>query len=444
LLEFGYTSPDMAEILPFQAWRYDAARNPLAKVVTQPYDKITPEMQERYYRASAHNLVRIILGKAKADDGLTNNVYSRAAEFFREWRRNGVLLQDSKPSLYAYAQHFEPPGQPGKTTERRGFVALGKIYDYSDKVVFRHEQTLAKPKADRLELLRATRAHFGQLFMLYDDPGRQIETLLPWQQPPTAEVVDDYGVSNRLWQVSDPPIINAVREAFARQKLIIADGHHRYETALTYRNEQRTSGRNNDGPQPWDYVMMTFINLHSPGLVILPTHRVLANLSGFDEAAFARRMEEFFVVEKLGTAESATSLLERLRSAPPESHALIAVTRKNSYLLLAKKDKLGAALAGQSPRQRGLDVVVLHKVLFEHVLGLSEAAITEQKHVSYLRDAPQAVEQARRGEGEIAFLMNPVKVGQMRDVALAGELMPQKSTDFYPKLLSGLAIYALD
>jgi uncharacterized protein (DUF1015 family) len=171
---------------------------------------------------------------------------------------------------------------------------------------------------------------------------------------------------------------------------------------------------------------------------------VLANLSGFDEAAFVRRVEEFFTVEKLGTAEPATSLLERLRSALAESHALIAVTRKYSYLLLAKKDKLEPALAGQSTRQRGLDVVVLHKVLFEHVLGLSEAAITEQKHVLYLRDAVQAMEQARRGQGEIAFLMNPVKVKQMRDVALAGELMPQKSTDFYPKLLSGLAIYALD
>jgi uncharacterized protein (DUF1015 family) len=444
LLEFGYTSRYMAEILPFQAWRYDAARNPLAKVVTQPYDKITPEMQERYYRASPYNLVRIILGKAEAGDGPANNVYSRAAEFFREWRRNGVLVQDSKPSLYAYAQHFEPPGRPGKTAERRGFVALGRICDYSDQVVFRHEQTLAKPKADRLELLRATRAHFGQLFMLYDDPGRQIEAWLPWQQPATAEVEDDYGVTNRVWRVSDLAIINAVREAFAQQKLIIADGHHRYETALAYRNQQRAKGGNEAGPQPWDYVMMTFINLHSPGLVILPTHRVVGNLANFDEAAFAHRVEKFFVVEKLGTDQPAASLLGRLRSAPAESHALIAVTRKNSYLLLAKKDKLEAALAGQSARQRGLDVVVLHKGLFEHVLGLSEAAITEQKHVLYLRDAAQAVEQARRGEGEIAFLMNPVKVEQMRDLALAGELMPQKSTDFYPKLLSGLAIYALD
>lgn len=433
----------MAEILPFQAWRYDASRNPLASVVTQPYDKITPEMQERYYRANPHNLVRIILGKAEPGDGPGNNVYSRAARHLREWQRSGVLAQDAKPSIYSYAQHFQPPNQPGKTIERRGFVALGKIYDYSDKVVFRHEQTLAKPKADRLELLRATRAHFGQLFMLYDDPGRKIEALLPWQQPATVEVVDDYDVKNRLWQISDTATIHALRQAFAGQKLIIADGHHRYETALAYRNQQRSKGGNNKGPQPWDYVMMTFINLHSPGLIILPTHRVLANLAGLDEGSFMRRVEEFFAVEKLGSAQPASSLLERLRSAPVETPALIAVTRKNSYLLLAKKDKLEPALAGLSSRQRLLDVVVLHKVVFEHVLGLSEAAITEQKHVSYMRDAAQAVEQARGGD-EIAFLMNPVNVEQMRDVALAGELMPQKSTDFYPKLLSGLAIYALD
>lgn len=434
----------MAEISPFQAWRYDTARNPLASVVTQPYDKITPEMQQRYYGASPHNLVRVILGKAEAGDDPANNVYSRAAGHFRQWRQNGVLAQDAKPSIYPYAQHFEQPGQPGKTIERRGFVAVGKIYDYSDKVVFRHEQTLAKPKADRLELLRATRAHFGQLFMLYDDPARKIEALLPWQRPATAELMDDYGVRNRLWQVSDTATIHALREAFAEQKLIIADGHHRYETALAYRNEQQSKGGNNHSPQPWDYVMMTFINLHTPGLVILPTHRVVANLAGFDEGSFIRRVEEFFAVEKSGAAPAASSLLERLRSAPAESHALIAVTRKNSYLLLAKKDKLKPVLAGVSARQGSLDVVVLHKALFEHVLGLSEAAITEQKHVSYMRDAAQAIEQARRGDNEIAFLMNPVKVEQMRDVALAGELMPQKSTDFYPKLLSGLAIYALD
>src|SRR5688572_18272278 len=222
----------MAEILPFQAWRYAAAGGPLAAVVTQPYDKITPAMQERYYRNSPYNLVRIILGKAKAGDDANKNVYSRAASYFHEWRQTGVLVRDAKPSVYAYTQLFEPPGQTGKRVERRGFVALGKIYDYSENVVFRHEQTLSKPKADRLDLLRATRAHFGQIFVLYDDPRGQIETLLPSQQPPLAEVVDEYGVTNRLWQVSDPAAINGLRDVFTEQKLIIADGHHRYETAL--------------------------------------------------------------------------------------------------------------------------------------------------------------------------------------------------------------------
>jgi uncharacterized protein (DUF1015 family) len=431
----------MAEISPFQAWRYDPARSPLPSVVTQPYDKITPEMQERYYKSSPYNLVRIILGKAEPGDDDGNNVYVRAAQHFREWRRAGVLIQDREPSIYGYAQRFEVPGGRWQTVERHGIIALGRIHDYSESIVFRHEQTLSKPKADRLNLLRATHAHFGQLFMLYDDPQHQVETLLPWAQPPLLEVIDDYGVLNRLWQFSDPMLISRLRSAFAPRQLIIADGHHRYETALAFRKEQQAKGTAY-GPQPWDYVMMTFVNLHSPGLVILPTHRVIHNLAGFDSDRFAQRAAEFLEVETLPGTQSLPALVERLRSAGP--NCILAITGKRDYLLRATPEKLSSLLAAFSGRQRSLDVVLLHKVLIERVLGLSAHAIREQKHVAYLRDAEQAVAHVRSRDAELAFLMNPVTVEQMRDVALAGEFMPQKSTDFYPKLLSGLTIYALD
>src|SRR6266478_6119523 len=200
----------MAYIVPFRALRYDPKRVDPATVVTQPYDKITPESQERYYASSPYNLVRLILGKGEPADNEQNNVYSRAAGFFRDWRRDGIFLQDPQPSIYAYSQRFRVPGT-NKEAERLGFIALGRLEDYSANVVFRHEQTLAKPKADRLDLLRATRAHFGQIFMLYSDPATEIESALATTASPTAEMRDEYGVLHQLWRISDPAVVDLVR-----------------------------------------------------------------------------------------------------------------------------------------------------------------------------------------------------------------------------------------
>src|SRR3982074_3381950 len=231
----------MAHLLPFRALRYDLQRVSAAQVLTQPYDKITPAMQDRYYAASPYNLVRIILGRKEDKDNPEHNVYSRAASYFRGWRQQGVLRQDSNPSLYAYSQTFPGPGTISEL-ERRGFIALGRLEDYSARVVFRHEQTLAKPNADRLDLLRAARDHFEQLFILYEDPG-EIDSLLydnsGAHSNPIIEVTDEYGVLHRVWQISDPGVVNAVCSKMRDKKVIIADGHHRYETALNYRNERR-------------------------------------------------------------------------------------------------------------------------------------------------------------------------------------------------------------
>ena len=232
----------MAYIAPFRALRYDPARVDLTQVVTQPYDKITPAMQNRYYDADPHNLVRIILGKPQPTDHLEENVYTRAAASFGDWRRQGIFLQDREQSLYQYIQRFQPPGG-GVELERRGFIGLGKIEDYSTGIVHRHEQTLAKPKADRLELLRATRAHFGQLFMLYSDPAAEIDEALSGSSATDTEnnieIRDEYEVLHQLRRVSDPVLIELVRGKMRDKKLIIADGHHRYETAMNYRNERR-------------------------------------------------------------------------------------------------------------------------------------------------------------------------------------------------------------
>lgn len=434
----------MAQIQPFRALRYDPARVAVSSAVTQPYDKITPEMQERYYAASPYNLVRIILGKRLATDGPEENPYTRARADLTDWRRKGILLQDSKPSIYRYTQSFTAPGG-GSQQDRQGFIAIGRIEDYSAGVVFRHEQTLAKPKADRLDLLRATRAHFGQIFMLYSDPEQRIEGSLEQAGTLITEVTDEYGVVHRLWQVSDPDVITGIQEAMADKNLIIADGHHRYETALTYRNECRAGAGSASLQEsaPYEYVMMTFVNMDSPGLVVLPTHRVVHGLDSFSMEKFREDASDYFTADEVDPQLDARRATAILKEAAHTGTALLAVARERVFLLSRPKSP-DVAFQGISIRQQSLDVVQLHRCLLQRALGISEDAIRNQVNVSYVRDTAEAIALARGGQADVAFLMNPARMQQIRNIAFSGEVLPQKSTDFYPKLLSGLTIYALE
>ncbi len=434
----------MADIHPFRALRYDLQRVSASQVVTQPYDKINPGMQERYYAASPYNLVRIILGRREPEDNASNNVYTRAAAYARQWRAEGILRQDASPSVYAYSQTFT--ASSGSKFERRGFIALGRVEDYSARVVFRHEQTLSKPKADRLDLLRATRAHYEQLFLLYEDSGEVDSLLTPEPNAaPASDVADEYGVAHRVWQISNPAITASVQEKMRDKKLVIADGHHRYETALNFRNECRAAaGASSNAQAPYEFVMMTFVNMKDPGLLVLPTHRVVHSLDSFSMDEFRKSSSRFYEVEEVDPtldAARATALLsERGRAGT----VLLAVTAGRAFMLHSPKSAGAQFFVGLSARQQALDVVQLHKCLLEGVLKLSEESIRNQQNLSYLRDASEALDQVRKGAANIAFLMNPCPVAQVRDIAFAGEVMPQKSTDFYPKLLSGLTAYALD
>ena len=432
----------MAKIFPFRGLRYNPSKVKPSEVVTQPYDKISPEMQDHYYVSSPYNLVRIILGKPQAGDNERESVYTRAADYVQQWRTAGVLTPDDEPSIYLYTQTFQVPGDScGTVLERRGIIALGQVEDYDQKVVFRHEQTLSKPKADRLNLLRATQSHFGQLFMLYSDPAAEIDAVLKPSGPPTTEVRDEYGVQHRLWKVSDPSVVQAVQAKMADKKLIIADGHHRYETALNYRNEMRKQADGNSSG-PYERVMMTFVNMDAPGLVILPTHRVVFGLENFSIFDMVAKLQANFEVEDIGPLTEIDGALERLRQAGKNGIALLAVTSHGGFLLRARPEIQWNGAAVLSERQRTLDVVHLHKLVLEGALGLSEEDIRDQKHLKYSRDARDAVSQVGQG-ANVAFLMNPVHMEQLRDIAFSGGVMPQKSTDFYPKLLSGLVAYSL-
>ena len=436
----------MADIRPFRALRYNQQKVTAAQVVTQPYDKITPAMQEQYYAASPFNLVRIILGRTQPGDNTTDNVYTRAAALGRQWRDEGILQPDSAPSIYPYSQTFTAP--TGKNFERRGFIALGRVEDYSAKIVFRHEQTLAKPKADRLDLLRATRAHYEQLFLLYEDSG-EIDSLLATSDRPTIDVADQYGVAHRVWEVSDAAVVSSVQSKMRDQKLVIADGHHRYETALNFRDQCRAASSTPNSDAPYEFVMMTFVNMNDPGLLILPTHRVVHSLPSFSAGEFQKASREYFDVEEVDPAIDAAKATDLLQEHGRAGTALLAITANRAFLLHSPKPAGAKFLSGLSPRQQSLDVVQLHKCLLEGVLKLSEESIRNQQNLSYVREGAEAIAAVRgKGDGKhaanIAFLMNPCPVQKMREVALAGEVMPQKSTDFYPKLLSGLTAYALD
>ncbi|HEX9119203.1 MAG TPA: DUF1015 domain-containing protein [Terriglobales bacterium] len=449
------------EIAPFSAFRYDSMRVSIGDVVTQPYDKISPELQVRYYQASPFNLVRIILGNPDVEQP---DVYQAAAAHFASWRQQGILRADPEPSLYAYSQRFMVSGT-GEETERRGLIALGRIHDYSEGVIFRHERTLAKPKQDRLNLLRATRAQFEQLFMVYSDPRGEVDALLRVALPPDIDVRDEYNVQHRMWRISNRGTIRQVTALMADKKTIIADGHHRYETAQDYRDERRVASLRSVSEEmrakmaasgergwtayrpireapPYDYVVMTFVNMDAPGLVILPTHRVVSGLPGFDKDLFLRSAFPYFGVEQANTTDPA-SLAALLHHAGQQGTAFIAVIGHEAFLLRARPGAADAVLAAVSARQRQLDLVHLHKVLLEHVMGISEEAIRQQQNIKYVREAGDAIRQAQAG-ANVALLVNPVRIDQVRDIAFAGEVLPQKSTDFYPKLLSGLAIYAME
>jgi uncharacterized protein (DUF1015 family) len=410
----------LARIFPFQPYRYGPKAGPAENLVTQPYDKISPAMQARYLSLSPYNLVRIILGERFPTDSDQDNVYTRASKCLNEWIASGILERESAPSLYVYYQQFTVPDS-GEKLERKGFIGLGALEDYSAGVVYRHEQTLSGPKKDRLELLRHTRTHCEQLFFLYPDPELAIDKMLDEAaaSPPAISVTDEYDAIHRMWRISDAAIIGRIQHLMADKKLLIADGHHRYETALGFRNE-------NPGVADAARVVMTFVNMHSPGLEILATHRVVRGLAGFDAAQFLSRVQGRW----LGSLDE---LREVFRVGAPGKIRIGVALRSGEMCLYEREREPGE-----------LDVQVLHKHLLGELLGISEEAVREQKHIEYVRGLDAAYARVRDEGADAAFLLEPTTVEQVAGVAFKGSVMPQKSTDFYPKLLSGLTIYKLE
>jgi uncharacterized protein (DUF1015 family) len=392
-----------------------------AKLLTQPYDKITPQMQARYVAQSPYNLVRVILGQRRDSDTESDNVYTRAARYLEDWIREGILVRDPAPGFYAYFQDFEVPDS-GERLTRKGFIGLGKVEDYSAGIVHRHEQTLSGPKKDRLQVLRHARAHFGQIFMVYPDREGAVDRELDaaTQGTPALDIADEYGARHRLWPITDTLRIARMQELMAPMKLLIADGHHRYETSLNYRDE-------NPGDAAAQYTMMTFVNMYSPGLKILATHRVVRGVEGFDMEELLKKAGAW-AVRKF---DSVDALKSELGKAKPGWVRIGVVTA-------------GVAVLLERVRHDGeLDVPVLHEEILGGWLGINEEAVRDERHIQYVRSMDAAAAEVRERGAQVAFLLEPTPIEDMARIALAGGVMPQKSTDFYPKLLSGVTIYRL-
>ncbi len=426
----------MATIIPMKGLRYNASKVDANEVVTPPYDVIDANGQEGFYTKNPYNVIRLELGKVFPDDNEENNKYTRAAEFLREWISSGVLVHEDKPSVYLYEQEFEARGEK---KIRSGFIAGVQANDYSKGEVLPHEETLPKHKADRLNLMKATLANFSPIFGLYADPGHTIETALnnaKGSQTPDAEVTDDQGVVNRLWVVSDENTVQTVVQQMTSKKIFIADGHHRYETAVNFGKEMSAQGR-----PGFDYLMICLVNLYNEGLVVFPTHRVVKNIDNFDLNLLIDKLSDDFNVEEI-TGLSLNEFITKLETKGQNAHAFGLYANSQYYLISLKDENRldDLVLEGRSAAWRRLDVSILHTLILEKLLGIGSQQRADESNLVYLRDDEATKAAVDNGSAQLAFFMNSTRVEEVTDIATGGEKMPQKSTFFYPKVITGLVI----
>lgn len=418
----------MADVRPFAGIRYSPSRvKDLGQVITQPYDKISPEMQQAYYERNPLSFVRLILPKA-------TEPYAESKRTLNAWLQDGTLGRDPKPAFYVIHQEFSVGGRKHL---RRGFIGVVRVDEFEKGTVLPHERTLSKPKADRLNMTRSTEKDFEQIFMLYSDPDGAVDRALTPSGKPAMAATDDYGVSQRIWAVTDPATLKVVRRLMADKVLLIADGHHRYETALNYRKEREAAGTVPDDAA-LRFKTTAFINIQDPGLVILPTHRLLYDLGPLDIesklATIRRWFDVYRVTDGLLPAE-----LERSFWLNGHVFGLHAGPGRSWMLRLRDERVMAELLPDRSPDYRDLAVAVLHSLLIDKVFGVPAERIED--HVAYERKPEAALARVDSGEFQLALLLNPTRAAQVSAVAASGERMPQKSTDFYPKLVSGLVFF---
>ncbi|RAL23937.1 DUF1015 domain-containing protein [Lujinxingia litoralis] len=443
----------MAEVKAFRGVRYSWESmhgEEASQVVAPPYDVIDEAMLEELYQRHPQNVVRLDLNRRQASDSPENNRYTRARRYMFDWLAQGVMIVEPEPAIYVHVQEFED--EAGQVYRRQGFMALVRLADYEERVVLPHERTLKGPKADRLELMKATDANLSQIFFLYDDEEGDVDRPLYGAIEGEAAALDirtEDGIRHQLWAVRDEAVQQAVQAGLKERPLLIADGHHRYETALAYREFRRQVAEEPDGDAPYEYVMGFLVNMHDPGLQVFPTHRVVHSVAGFDGEKLRAQLEEAGVyrVEELsrGLLDDLDALRERLEAAGGEYPSFVVGMVGGSLLLVQYVGGVDSPVFDEeTPEEvRRLDVAVLHEAIFDRMLGIDRAAQEAKSNLGYVKGWAEARAALDEPGHQMVVFMNATPVEQVNRVCLSGGKMPQKSTFFYPKVLSGLVINLL-
>lgn len=418
----------LAEIRGFGALRFTARAGDIEELVCPPYDIISEGQREAYLARNAHNIIRLELPREGEEP------YKAAGETLRQWLAEDVLACDREDGVYIYEEAFTAQGREASV---KGIVCRVRLEPFDAGVVLPHEETLSKAKTDRFNLMCATGCNFSSIYSLYFDREQRVYPRIEALSKDAPEMDFDGGdgVRHRVWRVTDKDEVAAVCAGFADKKLYIADGHHRYETALNYRERLKSQGVVTDDKHPANYVMMTLVNMEHPGLVVLPTHRIVRGLPDFDAHGLLAGCGEYFDVEDVDAARAEARLSAHMRAG----EKAVALLYKGGARVLVLRDAgvMGRLLPEGSPAYRQLDVNILHTLILERLLGIDRENMASQRNLIYTRDAREAAEAVESGGADCAFLLNPTRVSEIADVAGAGEKMPQKSTYFYPKLITG-------
>ena len=435
------------EVTAFKAFRFDRNKaGDVGNCIAPPYDVISPAQQQKLYEKSEYNIVRIIKGQTRASDNDTNNQYTRAADYLNSWIEKGVLKQDSDETIYAYVQDFELAGEQ---FQRFSFIALAKLEEFG-KIVRPHEKTLDKPKIDRLNLQRATSARFGLVFVLYEDQQKIADKIIEGSadREPLINFIDEQNVRHRLFAITDKADTDAIANMMRDKSCVIADGHHRYETALNYARESSNPAAG--------YQMLAFANTRQQGLIVLATHRLVGNLENFNMEKLLADLRGNFEITEFkfdslqAKADARKNMLAQMKAEQQrDKNAFGIYSGGGTFYVAALKDK--QAMDPISPNMssvwKTLDVSVLHKLILEKLLGIDEEKLDEGQNLKYVKDTPNAIDESiaevDAGQKQAAFFMNPPRTEEIQKVADEGEKMPQKSTYFYPKIYTGLTINKL-
>ncbi|MDP3788815.1 MAG: DUF1015 domain-containing protein [Candidatus Omnitrophota bacterium] len=429
----------MAKILPFKGVLYNREKvKGFKSVVSPPYDVISHAMKEELYKASPYNIVRIILGKHSPDDNKSDNQYTRAARFLEEWLRSGVLKKDTKPAIYVYEQEYLHKGKPKK---RMGFISLMRIEDPGKNLVLPHEYTFAKPKEDRLNLIRATGANTEPIFCIFQDNGNRVTNAIRGRgyakkSKPVINIRLE-GIRNRIWRLADQDIIRKIQKALDKKQVFIADGHHRYEVSLAFRDEMRKKLGLKDAGE-FENLMVYFSSLTDDNLTILSTYRVIKNAGGMDWKTIELKLQPYFRIEEAKTKKAMFDALEMVKTG--YTFGMYFKNGKFYVLKLKNEAVLDKVIKEDKSREwRRLNVTVLHYLVLGHILHVDKSSSNDE-NILYTRDEDDAIGQVKSGKCEMAFFQVPTKMIQVRNIAAHGDRMPHKSTYFYPKPLSGLVL----